>query len=65
VSGLSGQAAEYLQVRRALGFKLEVHGWLLSRFAAFADAEGAQFITFRPADPGPAGRAAQGGLQAR
>jgi integrase/recombinase XerD len=45
VSALAVRAAEYLQVRRALGFRLRDHDWLLSGFAAFADARDADYIT--------------------
>jgi integrase len=45
VTALAGRAAEYLQVRRALGFKLGVQGYFLSGFTAFAGAQGAQYIT--------------------
>ena len=41
-----GQAVEdYLTIRRACGFKLERHGRLLPRFAAFLDQQGAPSIT--------------------
>lgn len=36
---------EYLTLRRALGFNLDVQGGLLHRFVDFADAEGVSFIT--------------------
>lgn len=41
MSRLSGHAADYLELRRALGFKLEKEGRLLPDFAAFAEAAGA------------------------
>ena len=37
--------ADYLAVRRALGYKLADHGWLLTDFAAFLEARGATSIT--------------------
>lgn len=45
MSALSGHVADYLRLRRALGFKLERPGALLPRFAAYLDAAGAQTIT--------------------
>src|SRR5438105_4364447 len=36
---------QYLEIRRALGFKLDVQGSLLHRFVDFAEAEDAPFIT--------------------
>jgi integrase/recombinase XerD len=45
VSQLSGHAADYLELRRALGFKLEKEGRLLPDFAAFAKAAGAGTVT--------------------
>jgi integrase/recombinase XerD len=36
---------DYLAVRRALGYKLEDHGWLLADFASFLDAAGAGTVT--------------------
>ncbi len=40
------QAVEdYLAVRRALGYKLEDHGWLLADFASFLEAAGAATVT--------------------
>ena len=45
MSQLSGHAADYLALRRALGFKLEKEGRLLPDFAAFAEAAGAGTIT--------------------
>jgi integrase/recombinase XerD len=35
---------EYLKVRRALGYKLRLPGYLLERFVDFADRAGAEFI---------------------
>lgn len=45
MSQLSGHAADYLELRRALGFKLEKEGRLLPDFAAFAGAAGAGTVT--------------------
>lgn len=45
MSALSGHVADYLRLRRALGFKLERPGALLPRFVAYLDAAGAQTIT--------------------
>jgi len=45
VSQLSGHAADYLELRRALGFKLVKEGRLLHDFAAFAEAAGAGTVT--------------------
>jgi integrase/recombinase XerD len=36
---------DYLAVRRALGYKLEDHGWLLADFASFVEAAGAGTVT--------------------
>ena len=45
MSQLSGHAADYLELRRALGFKLAKEGRLLLDFAAFAEAAGAATVT--------------------
>ena len=45
MSRLSGHAADYLELRRALGFKLAKEGRLLPDFAAFAEAAGADTVT--------------------
>jgi integrase/recombinase XerD len=45
MSRLSGHAAGYLELRRALGFKLAKEGRLLPDFAAFAEAAGAETVT--------------------
>jgi integrase len=45
MSQLSGHAADYLELRRALGFKLVKEGRLLRDFAAFAEAAGAGTVT--------------------
>lgn len=49
MSRLSGHAADYLELRRALGFKLAKEGRLLPDFAAFAEAAGADTVTVDPA----------------
>ena len=36
---------DYLAVRRALGYKLADHGWLLTDFASFLEVRGASSIT--------------------
>jgi integrase len=36
---------DYLSVRRALGYKLEDHGWLLAGFASFMEEHGATTVT--------------------
>jgi integrase/recombinase XerD len=45
VNGLAQAAEEYLLIRRALGFKLQLHGRLLPGFVAFLEDAGATFIT--------------------
>jgi integrase/recombinase XerD len=45
MSRLSGHAADYLELRRAQGFKLAKEGRLLPDFAAFAEAAGAGTVT--------------------
>lgn len=45
MSELSSALADYLQLRRALGFALERPASLLASFVAFADAEGAGYVT--------------------
>jgi integrase len=45
MSRLGGHAAGYLELRRALGFKLAKEGRLLPDFAAFAEAAGAGTVT--------------------
>jgi integrase len=45
MSRLSGHAADYLELRRALGFKLAKEGRLLPDFTAFAEAAGADTVT--------------------
>ena len=44
-SVMSGHVADYLRLRRALGFKLEREGWWLQQFAAFLQAAGQTTLT--------------------
>ena len=45
MSLLTTALTEYLSIRRALGFKLYEAGLYLPQFIAFAEAEGAEFVT--------------------
>lgn len=45
MSALHDALLEYLQLRRALGYKLEREGLLLPRFVSFLEQNGATFIT--------------------
>jgi integrase/recombinase XerD len=45
MSTLQTALDEYLGLHRALGFKLEMHGWMLQRFVQFAEQQGASYIT--------------------
>ena len=45
MTGIRPAIADYLTVRRALGYKLEDHGWLLADFASFLEAHGTSTIT--------------------
>src|SRR6266542_2599178 len=45
MTGIRPAIDDYLAVRRALGYKLEDHGWLLADFAAFMETAGAGTIT--------------------
>ncbi|HEY5989065.1 MAG TPA: tyrosine-type recombinase/integrase [Streptosporangiaceae bacterium] len=47
MTGIRQAAGDYLAVRRALGYKLEDHGWLLADFASFLEAAGAAAVTTR------------------
>ena len=47
MSALAEHVHNYLQVRRALGFKLVGEGRLLAEFVAFADAAGQRTVTTR------------------
>lgn len=45
MTGIRPAIGDYLAVRRALGYKLEDHVWLLADFASFLEAAGAGTIT--------------------
>ncbi len=45
LTGIRQAIDDYLTVRRALGCKLEDHGWLLADFASFMEAAGAVTVT--------------------
>ena len=45
MTGIRQAIGDYLAVRRALGYKLEDHGWLLADFASFLEAAGATAVT--------------------
>ena len=45
MTGIRAAIADYLAVRRALGYKLEDHGWLLADFATFLEDRDARTIT--------------------
>jgi integrase/recombinase XerD len=45
MTGIRPAIDDYLAVRRALGYKLEDHGWLLDDFASFLEAAGAVTVT--------------------
>lgn len=45
MSGVKEAVAEYLALRRALGFKLKKHARMLNEFAAFLEGQGALHIT--------------------
>jgi integrase/recombinase XerD len=45
MTGIRQAIDDYLAVRRALGYKLEDHGWLLADFASFLEAAGATTVT--------------------
>src|SRR5712691_5823601 len=47
MSGIRQAIDDYLAVRRALGYKLEDHGWLLAGFASYMETAGAATITTR------------------
>ena len=47
MTGIRRAIGDYLAVRRALGYKLEDHGWLLADFASFLEAAGARTVTTR------------------
>lgn len=45
MSALSGHVADYLRLRRSLGFKLEREGQLLAQFVSYLEATGAARVT--------------------
>jgi integrase/recombinase XerD len=45
MSGLAGHLRDYLSMRRALGFKLELEGYVLPQFVAFVDQAGTATLT--------------------
>ncbi|MCA1700631.1 MAG: integrase, partial [Actinobacteria bacterium] len=45
MSALAQAVDEYLELRRALGYKLEAHGRLLPQFVGFLDQRQASVIT--------------------
>jgi integrase/recombinase XerD len=49
VSVLRERAEEYLRMRRALGYKLEVQGWLLGEFIAYLEQASADTVTIEHA----------------
>jgi integrase len=49
MSGLHGNLAEYLAVRRAMGFKMERHEKLLGQFARFLEENGENVVTIENA----------------
>ena len=49
MSDLSGQAGDYLRLRRSLGHKLDDAHRLLPRFVAYLDATGAETVTVEAA----------------
>jgi len=48
-AALAGHVADYLRLRRALGYKLKFEGQVLPQFVAYLDAIGAQSITVEAA----------------
>jgi integrase len=61
MSRFSAALQDYLAIRRALGFRLKLAGWVLTRFVVYADQVGAERITTdlavawatQPADASP------------
>ena len=45
MSRLRTALQDYLAIRRALGFRLKLVGWVLTRFVAYADQVGAETVT--------------------
>ncbi len=54
MSDLSGQADDYLRLRRALGHELDEVHRLLPRFVAYLGTTGAETVTVEAAWRGPA-----------
>jgi len=48
VSALAEHLADYLRMRRALGFELGRHGQVLPGFVAYLEAAGASRVTVEP-----------------
>jgi integrase/recombinase XerD len=49
VSALRRAAEDYLRMRRALGYKLEVQSWMLRGFVAYLEQVGASTVTIEHA----------------
>jgi integrase len=49
VSALRTTAEDYLRTRRALGYKLEIQGWLLDEFVSYLEQAGVQTVTIEHA----------------
>jgi integrase/recombinase XerD len=45
MSKLQAALDDYLTIRRALGFKLKLAGWVLGKFVEYADGVGAEVVT--------------------
>ena len=42
-------AGDYLRMRRALGYKLEIQGWMLHGFVSYLEQAGASTVTIEHA----------------
>ena len=49
MSSLREVAEDYLRMRRALGYKLELSGWHLEKFASYLEQTGARTVTIENA----------------
>lgn len=49
MSALGRAAEDYLRTRRALGYKLEVQGWMLRQFVCYLEQAGARTVTIEHA----------------
>jgi integrase/recombinase XerD len=49
VSAIRRAAEDYLQMRRALGYKLEIQGWMLDGFVSYLEQAGARTVTIEHA----------------